>query len=102
MKNPTYKTSASRNNRTNVKAIIVIALVIAVFLIVGHIESHYNMTAIVTYINSNDYVTVVDAEGDVWAFYGTNFSVGDEVKLKMFTNCTDSIYDDEVVKAVKV
>lgn len=94
-----YKPYASRDF---VKVILITILAIVAFLIVGHIESHYTTMAVVTYINSNGYVTAVDKNGEVWAFYGDNFSNGDEVKLKMFTNGTDSIYDDEVVKAVKV
>lgn len=94
-----YKSYANRNL---IKTILIVALAIVAFLIVGHIESHYTAMAVVTYTNSNGYVTAVDKNGEVWAFYGDNFSNGDEVKLKMFTNGTDSIYDDEVVKAVKV
>lgn len=100
MKNINSKTYANRAETARITFIML--LVITAFLIVGHIETHYSMIATVTYINNNDYVTVVDSKGDTWAFYGTDFSIGDKVKLKMFTNCTDSIYDDEVVGAVKM
>ena len=88
-------------NHNLIKAILIVTLAIVAFLIVGHIESHYTAMAVVTYTNSNGYVTAVDKNGEVWAFYGDNFSNGDKVKLTFFTNCTDTIYDDEIVKAVK-
>lgn len=47
----------------------------------------------------NDYVTVEDEQGQVWAFRGDGFHKGDKVKLTMFTNHTDYTYDDKIVKA---
>lgn len=101
MLNTSYsrKTYASRDF---VKVILIAILAIVAFLIVGHIESHYTTMATITYINSNGYVTAIDEKGEVWAFYGDNFSIRDNVKLTFFTNCTDTIYDDEIVKVVKM
>lgn len=97
-------TSYSRKTYTSrdfVKVILITILAIVAFLIVGHIESHYTTMATVTYTNSDGYITAIDEDGEVWAFYGDNFSNGDKVKLTFFTNCTDTIHDDEIVKAVK-
>lgn len=91
----------SYTNRNLIKTILIATLAIVAFLIIGHIESHYTTMATVTYINSDGYITAIDEDGEVWAFYGDNFSNGDKVKLTFFTNCTDTIYDDEIVKAVK-
>lgn len=93
-----YKPYANRNF---IKMILITTLVVVAFLIVGHIESHYTTIATVTYANSDGYITAIDEDGEVWAFYGDNFLNGDKVKLTFFTNCTDTIYDDKIVKVVK-
>lgn len=82
----------------NIHAIIVLIIFVVCFCVVGHIESHYTKRATVTDV-INDYVTVEDEQGQVWAFGGDGFYKGDRVKLTMFTNYTDYIYDDEIVKA---
>ena len=88
------------------KALVFIVETIAVFNlfvvlpgIAGYIENHYTREATVICVN-DDEVVVDDTTGNEWAFYGTGYIEGDTVKMKMFTNYTDSnIYDDEIVDA---
>lgn len=65
---------------------------------VEYIETHYTREATVIYTNDNNEVVVSDKAGNEWHFYGIGYVEGDAVKMKMFTNYTDSnIYDDEIV-----
>lgn len=67
--------------------------------IAGYVEHHYNRTGTVTRVNET-VAEVEDTTGIIWEFNvdENSVSVGDEVKLKMYNNCTDSvIQDDEVV-----
>lgn len=82
----------------NIYAIIVLIIFVVCFCAVGYIESHYTKRATVIDV-INDYVTVEDEQGQVWAFGGDGFHKGDKVKLTMFTNHTGYTYDDKIVKA---
>lgn len=78
-------------------AIIMLILVILPG-IVGNIENHYTREAQVIAIKGQT-VVVVDKTDKVWEFEGEGFIEGDVVKMKMFTNCTNSnVYDDEIIK----
>lgn len=66
---------------------------------INYIETHYNRVAIVTECK-DDNVTVEDKQGNLFAFEGDGFKVGDEVVLEMYTNHTDNtIKDDEILNA---
>lgn len=82
----------------NIYAIIVLIIFVVCFYAAGYIESHYTKRATVIDV-INDYVTVEDEQGNIWAFGGDDFHKGDKVKLTMFTNNTAYTYDDEIVKA---
>lgn len=78
-----------------------VAIVVIVFVLLpgicGNLETHYTREATVICVNEDE-VIVNDKTGNEWAFYGTGYTEGDTVKMKMFTNYTDSnIYDDEIV-----
>ena len=84
---------------------VVVALMVVVVLpsMAGYVETHYTRDAVVVCVN-DDEVIIDDTTGNEWSFYGTGYREGDTVKVKMFTNYTDSnIYDDEIVdvKVVK-
>ena len=64
----------------------------------GNYEHHYTREAKVVEV-SDDLVVVEDACGYEWEFYGDGYEVGQQVKMKMFTNYThDTIFDDEIEK----
>lgn len=82
-------------------SVLVLALFIIPSGIGGNIETHYKLNAVVTEIN-NDIVTVEDKNGNEWEFIGTDFEIGQNVKMTMFNHYTDNtIEDDEIIK-VKV
>ena len=67
-------------------------------IIAGTIETTYTMNAEIVGI-SGDLVLLEDSTGEIWEFYGEGFHVGDNVKVRFFTNYTDNTrYDDEVEK----
>lgn len=59
----------------------------------------YPKSGIVTEVNiPANTVTVTDANGNGWAFYGTeDYEVGDAVAMIMDSKGTETIYDDEIV-----
>ena len=66
--------------------------------IAGYFEHHYARQAEVVEV-CGDAVLVEDTCGFEWEFYGEWFEVGQQVKMKMFTNYThDIIFDDEIEK----
>lgn len=81
-----------------------ICLLIAIVLYgsmgaIDYIETHYNRLAIVTECK-NDNIITKDKQGNLFAFEGDGFKVGDEVVLEMYTNHTDNIIkDDEILNA---
>ena len=73
--------------------IIGVVMFLLVFVVlpglVGNYEHHYTRKAEV----------VEDNCGYLWEFYGNDYEVGQQVKMKMFTNYThDTIFDDEIEK----
>lgn len=65
------------------------------------IDSCYPMTALVTEVNiSQDLVTVTNANGLQYQFYGVNDWIeGDVASLIMNDKGTEIVYDDEIVSA---
>lgn len=87
------------------RELIVGAIVLVLFFLlvgrVGYWETHYNRDAQVISV-SGDLVTVRDKAGFTWEFYGDDFHKGENVRLLMFTNGTDSIVrDDEIIDVKK-
>ena len=85
--------------------VIVMLIVVYIFYTISYFNQCYSLEAVIIHVdnnNNNNSVMAVDSTDEIWAFYGTNFNVGDKVELTMFTNYTDSIYDDKIIKAVKL
>lgn len=85
---------------------------VAIFLImivgpaiVGHIETHYTRKDCVVVNIVDDEVIVKDKGDRLWSFYITEDSeleVNDIIDVKMFTNYTDSIIDDDEIVDIKI
>jgi hypothetical protein len=77
---------------------------IALLILVGvgnYFDSHYTRTGEIIGVDGTDCI-VEDTTGNVWEVDKAGFSIGDKVKLKMYTNHTDlNIYDDIIVKVKK-
>lgn len=86
--------------KTIVGFILMTAILIIAPSITGYIETHYTREAKVTEVTEGN-IIVEDTTNNVWSFEGEGFTVGDKVVLKMDNSCTDSIYDDVIVKVEK-
>lgn len=92
--------------RKVIKIVIEFLFVILIFIIpagiAGTIETHYNRNGIVIEVNEkNEEVVILDKNGNEWVFYGTGYTEGDKVTMRMFTNYTDNtMYDDTIVKVI--
>lgn len=94
---------AIRKTIKTVKTTLAVIFVIGIFIICGHIDSHYKIEAEITDLDGYTY-TAVDVAGYEWQFEDdTLFPIGTRVKLKMFNHCTHSSrVDDEIVKVKPV
>lgn len=85
-----------RQRTETAKNIVLIITMIIIFCWCSWFEVHYTREAIVTAVAGEE-VTVVDTNGNEWAFIGNEFKVNDNVKLIMNTMHTESnIYDDVI------
>ena len=96
-----------QNRRSKRKECVIngcICLLIAIVLYgsmgaIDYIETHYNRLATVTECKDDNIITK-DKQGNLFAFEGDGFKVGNEVVLEMYTNHTDNtIKDDEILNA---
>lgn len=83
-------------------SVIALAMVVALFGIVGHMETHYTVEGTVVAVSEEE-VYVVTADGNEWAFSGEGYEEGDVVVMEMWTNGTDlNKYDDEIHAVKKI
>ena len=82
------------------KHLIIVTIITAVvFVILNAYTSRYNREVTVTGIG-NGIVTCVDLAGESWAFRGEGFYIGEQVKLRMSTNGTESDTRDDIILGV--
>ena len=85
-------------NEITVGAVMFLLMFVVLPGLVGNYEHHYTREAEVIEV-SDDLIVVEDNCGYLWEFYGNGYEVGQQVKMKMFTNYThDTIFDDEIEK----
>ena len=81
---------------------VALALVSICFVFCSYIETHYTRTAKVVAVNDS-LITAEDQNGYLWDFEDDSLNVGDEIRLIMDTNHTDSnIFDDKVVDVKEI
>ena len=86
--------------KTIVGFILMTTILIIAPSITGYIETHYTRETEVTEVTGKN-IIVEDITNNVWSFEGSGFTVRDKVTLRMDNSCTDSIYDDVIVKIEK-
>ncbi len=79
-----------------IKRILIVITVIIVISLFGMIENTYTREVTVTEVQDQE-VTVVDVSGNEFCFYGTDYTVDQEITVVMTTNNTDSITDDKII-----
>lgn len=91
------KVQLRKNIITTINGILVVCGLITLLGIENHIKTHYKREAVVIGYHGYD-TKVEDKQGNIWVFEGSNYELGDEVVLSMYTNHTDeNIYDDEII-----
>ena len=83
------------------KAIAIVTVFAILVTIVGYVECHYAQDAIITALEEDGEVVLVDARGEEWSFFGDGYEVGQKVKVTFYTNHTDGCIYDDVVYIVK-
>jgi hypothetical protein len=58
---------------------IVITLVLVIGIVIAVAHRHTTLDTTVVDVDSNDVVTVVDSYGGIYSFYGTDYTVGEEI-----------------------
>ena len=79
-----------------IKRILIVITVIIVISLFVMIENTYTRDVVVTEVQDQE-VTVVDVSGNEFSFYGTDYTVDQEITVVMTTNNTDSITDDKII-----
>lgn len=88
------------------KKFMTIVAVVVLFLISGYVETHYTMSGEVVGFDTDEegkeFTVVVDATGEEWGVYEDGFKLGDNVKIKFFTEGTDNTrLDDSIINIKK-
>lgn len=86
-----------RVRRTTIRTIIIIIVMITMYLLVSYIDTHYTREATIIHTVNNYCAVAVDNNGNQWKFCADDIHVGQTIDMKMYTNHTDTIYDDKVV-----
>lgn len=95
------KKSTHNKRRRRGYVVIMLLVIITTVMITSHIESHYTREAIVQSVEDNT-VVFVDNMGYTWeASEIENITEGQIVELKMFTNHTNDIINDDIIKSIK-
>lgn len=94
----------ARKRQERRETAIALVCVLLFFLLVGRVgwwETHYNRDGKVVSV-VGQCVTVEDKTGREWQFYGDGYRVGDDVRMLMFNNGTESIISDDEIIDVKL
>lgn len=76
---------------------IFVTIVTIIILAVISLNSTLYLTNATVIDVADDLVTVEDDNGNVWAFYGTDYQINDSLKCVFDGKNTTTIYDDEIV-----
>jgi hypothetical protein len=91
-------------NKTVKKIAIISLTVLAIITLkyATYYSTHYTLKDCKVVETSGDEITVEDTKGELWCFYGDNFSIGDTLDVIMDNNNTMGVYtDDKVEKIIK-
>ena len=78
-----------------------IMLLIVIPLTMGSIETTYTREGKIVEVH-NTIVIIEDTTGNEWEYEATGFSIGDNVKMKMFNNYTDNTILDDTITSIKI
>lgn len=78
-----------------------IMLLIVIPLTMGSIETTYTREGKIVEVH-NTIVIIEDTTGNEWEYEAAGFSIGDNVKMKMFNNYTDNTILDDIITSIKI
>ena len=93
----------TKRAKETIMGLVALTIVIIMFGIVGHVETHYTRKDCKVVETSGKAVYVADNTGNEWCYVADEEvpKVGTKVDLKMFTAYTDNtIDDDEIVNVI--
>ena len=90
----------TEKKRTIILMGLVIVLLLALFRIGNYYETHYNREVVVVDVNGVE-ITVEDTYNHQWVFLGEGYEEGQEIEVKMFTNNTYNVNDDEILNVIE-
>ena len=93
----TRRTTKKANVKGTATAIAIVILMLGIYIFASYIDTHYTREAVTTYTDNTGRVVAMDNSGNIWEFKADNLDAGQTIKMKMYTNNTNTIYDDEVV-----
>lgn len=93
----------TRRTKERIKLAVSMIILVACVLLAGYVETRYTRTDCEVLEVWEDHVTVEDTCGYKWSYYVEDEAprVGDRVTLKMHTNHTDNIINDDMVIGVE-
>lgn len=84
-----------------VKGLLTAIILVVILMGCLFVEQRYTRIVTVTEVK-NGVVTVTDDYEHEWEFFGEGFEEGQEIKVLMNTNTTDSnILDDEIIRVIE-
>lgn len=84
-----------------IQIIIIITCFIVCLTLCSHIGTTYTRSATVIDV-IEDLIVAKDSTGNIWKFKGTNFIIGDQIKLIMDNQLTDGSITDDIVRDATV
>lgn len=86
----------------NVIVLIITTIVFLSYLLFASvISSRYSKETVVRNVEG-EIIVVEDKQGNLWEFRGEGFKERDKVKVVFDNNNTETIFDDEIIKAKKI
>ena len=83
------------------QTIAMLLMFVVLTILVLDKNNYYTADAKITEVHGEN-ITLMDTTGMLWDFTGSDFIVGDKVKVKFFLNRTEDLReDDEVVEVNK-
>ena len=97
----TYTVKRAKKRARARRCTLLLITIVITIMTTSHIESHYTREAMVQSMEDNT-VVFVDNMGYTWeATDVENITEGQMVELKMFTNHTNDIIYDDIIKSIE-
>lgn len=85
---------------STIMVIVMLITVTIVLIFASYEDTHYTQTAEVLSVNSTE-TLFIDAIGNVWSVYNTDYKKGEFVKLYFDNNRTTYTQNDDIIVKIK-